>query len=285
MALRQISSRTSVSSIRTCFYSSHAAAVSSKFYDVPEGHINSDLSQVVCNIGLNRRRELTLGAAGDIKLTVDGQPHRLADLFKVIYYLLPSCFIPIPSPHPNFPFSHHAYISPLPYPTQHPFFFLQNKKTIIFGVPDMGKVCSEQHVPGYVKQWEELRKHGIDQIFCIVVANPAEAMAWGKTVGADGSKGVTIAADPIQAATRIMGMELGDPTAPGPRSLRYAAILDNGVILKVVRVVYRYFFMNSTHSISHVPTRILLQKVDKSPAEVKESGAASILQAVKAIQQ
>jgi peroxiredoxin len=54
----------------------------SKFYDVPEGHIDSDLSQTACNIGLNRRRDLTIGACGKIKLTIDGSEVTLADLFK-----------------------------------------------------------------------------------------------------------------------------------------------------------------------------------------------------------
>jgi hypothetical protein len=69
-------------SIRALF--SAMPATSSKFYDVPEGHANADLSQATCNIGLNRRRDLTLGAAGGIKLTINGKPQKLADLFKVI---------------------------------------------------------------------------------------------------------------------------------------------------------------------------------------------------------
>jgi len=64
--------------------SSAEAATSKKFYDVPEGHTHSDLSQTSCNIGLNRRRDLTLGAAGEIKLTIGGKVHRLADIFQVI---------------------------------------------------------------------------------------------------------------------------------------------------------------------------------------------------------
>lgn len=63
--------------------SSAQASTSKKFYDVPEGHSDSDLSQVACNIGLNRRRDLSLGAAGNIKLNIDGKPQNLADLFKV----------------------------------------------------------------------------------------------------------------------------------------------------------------------------------------------------------
>jgi hypothetical protein len=60
-----------------------AQAASKPFYDVPEGHSTSDLSQVACNIGLNRRRDLTLGAAAEIALTVDGKQRKLPDILKV----------------------------------------------------------------------------------------------------------------------------------------------------------------------------------------------------------
>lgn len=127
---------------------------------------------------------------------------------------------------------------------------------MLFGVPDCGKVCSEQHVPGYLKEWDELRAQGINQILCVAVGDAAAAQAWAKGVGIDGDR-IALAVDPNQAATRLMGMELGSPDAPGPRSLRYAAILDNGVILKV--------------------------KVDKSPADVKESSAASVVATLKSM--
>lgn len=88
MALfRQLSSlRTTQSSSFRALFSAHAAT-NSKFYDVPEGHANADLSQATCNISLNRRRELRLGGPAEIKLVVDGKPQRLADLFKVIYFI------------------------------------------------------------------------------------------------------------------------------------------------------------------------------------------------------
>lgn len=102
-------------------------------------------------------------------------------------------------------------------------------------------------MPGYLKAFDDLRKEGISQIVCVAVSDPAAADAWGKKIGADGSK-VLMAADPIQAATRILGMELAEPSEPGPKSLRYAAILDNGVILKMVstmqkeKIVFCSFF-------------------------------------------
>ena len=51
-------------------------------YDVPEGHAKSDLSPHVCNIGLNRRRDLTLRA--DVMLYgKQATGTSLASLFKV----------------------------------------------------------------------------------------------------------------------------------------------------------------------------------------------------------
>ena len=49
--------------------------------NVPTGHHNSDLSSAACNIGLSRRRDITLRQ--DLKPYVDGKPALLADVFKV----------------------------------------------------------------------------------------------------------------------------------------------------------------------------------------------------------
>jgi peroxiredoxin len=217
--LRQLSSLrlgTAGCSIRSLASAAQAATASSgKYYDVPEGHINSDLSPTACNIGLNRRRDLTLGAAGEIKVAVGGQMQRLADLFR-------------------------------------------GHKTVLFGVPDCGKVCSEQHVPGYLKQAGELKKLGVTQVLCVAVSDPAKAQEWGAKVGANGQH-VTIAADPNAALTRMLGMEAGDPKVPeGQRSQRYAIVLEDGIILKV--------------------------GVDKSPAEVKASSAAQVIKVLKDMQ-
>lgn len=47
---------------------------------MPEFFANSDLSQATSNIGLARRRDLTFRQ--DIRLTVDGVPRSLKELFK-----------------------------------------------------------------------------------------------------------------------------------------------------------------------------------------------------------
>lgn len=65
----------------------------------------------------------------------------------------------------------------------------QGQRTVVFGVPDCGKVCSEQHVPSFLQHWNELRRLGVNKILCVAVGDAAAADAWAQKVGiADGSK-------------------------------------------------------------------------------------------------
>jgi peroxiredoxin len=128
--------------------------------------------------------------------------------------------------------------------------------TVLFGVPDCGKVCSEQHVPGYLKHSDALRKLGVSQVLCVAVGDAEAAQAWGAKVGADGGR-VTVAADTKGALTRLLGLDLGEPDAAGPRSLRYAAVIEDGILLRL--------------------------RVDATPAEAKESSAEAVAKVIKAL--
>lgn len=111
---------------------------------------------------------------------------------------------------------------------------LQGHKAIVFGVPDCGKVCSEQHVPGFLQRCDDLRSAGVSRVLCVAVSDAAAADAWADKLSlGDGSK-IQVVTDPNAAFTRFLGMELAPPGAPGPRSQRYAAVVDDGVLLKVV---------------------------------------------------
>ena len=47
---------------------------------------------------------------------------------------------------------------------------LIKQKAILIGVPGaFTKVCSAQHLPGYVNNFEEIKKKGITKILCISV--------------------------------------------------------------------------------------------------------------------
>jgi hypothetical protein len=64
--------------------SAQAATAENPFYNVPEGHVTSDLSNQACNLGLARRRDLTLRQA--VRLTtLNGEAKTLAEVFKVGY--------------------------------------------------------------------------------------------------------------------------------------------------------------------------------------------------------
>ncbi|KAL4426668.1 hypothetical protein ABPG77_004724 [Micractinium sp. CCAP 211/92] len=191
-----------------------AGAQANPFWAVPEGHQQSDLSDVACNIGLSRRKDLTLRE--DVRLAVGGQSKTLAELLK-------------------------------------------GHKAVVFGVPDCGKVCSEVHVPSFLSAWDELRQHGVSRLLCVAVGDAAAADAWARSLGdgvADGSK-VQVAADVNGAFTRFLGLEQGGVDAAGARCLRYAAVVDDGILLKVC--------------------------VDKTPAEATASSAQNILKVLKAM--
>ena len=65
----------------------------------------------------------------------------------------------------------------------------QGHKAVVFGVPDCGKVCSEQHVPSYLHRLDELRRLGINKILCVAVGDAAAADSWAHKLSLDdGSK-------------------------------------------------------------------------------------------------
>jgi hypothetical protein len=68
-------------SLAPAYAAAYSAAPERSTYNVPEGHWGSDLTDVACNIGLNRRRDLTLRQ--DLALYKHQTKFSLADVFKV----------------------------------------------------------------------------------------------------------------------------------------------------------------------------------------------------------
>lgn len=104
------------------------------------------------------------------------------------------------------------------------------KKVVLFAVPGaFTPLCSAQHLPGFVSKAEEIRKKGVDEIYCLSVNDGWVMDAWAKDRGAVGK--VTMIADGSCALTKALGLEL-DATGAGlgVRSQRYAAIVEDGVI-------------------------------------------------------
>ena len=104
------------------------------------------------------------------------------------------------------------------------------RRVVIFGLPGaFTPTCSARHVPGYVEDWREFQRKGIDDIVCVSVNDAYVMNAWGKTMGTEGK--VRMLADGSAEFTRALGLEQ-DLTARGMgvRSQRYAMYADNGVV-------------------------------------------------------
>ncbi|KAM3350991.1 hypothetical protein ACQJBY_023174 [Aegilops geniculata] len=101
------------------------------------------------------------------------------------------------------------------------------KKVILFGVPGaFTPTCSNQHVPGFITQAEELKAKGVDEILLVSVNDPFVMKAWAKTY--PGNKHVKFLADGAAAYTKALGLEL-DLTEKGLglRSRRFALLADD----------------------------------------------------------
>jgi peroxiredoxin len=104
------------------------------------------------------------------------------------------------------------------------------KKIAVFALPGAyTPTCSAQHVPGYVKQAEELKAAGVDEVWCVSVNDAFVMGAWGRDQKTTGK--VRMMADGSAAFTKAVGLEL-DLTSRGMgvRSQRYSMLVVDGVV-------------------------------------------------------
>ena len=106
-------------------------------------------------------------------------------------------------------------------------------KTIILGMPGaFTKTCSALHLPGYIKNYEQILKKGISKIVCIAVNDPNVMKAWGKNQNV-GSK-IFMAGDPFFKFTKAIGAEVDkSEKGLGIRSNRYTMFVENGEVKKI----------------------------------------------------
>jgi peroxiredoxin len=105
----------------------------------------------------------------------------------------------------------------------------KGRKAVLFAVPGaFTPTCSNKHLPGYVRHFEEFRARGIDVIGMAV--NDAYVMqAWAKSQ--DVPPGMLMLADGNGSFTRSLGLELdGSAYGMGLRSRRFALYAEDGVV-------------------------------------------------------
>jgi len=104
------------------------------------------------------------------------------------------------------------------------------KKVVLFSVPGaFTPTCSAKHLPGFVGNYDELKKKGVDTIACMAVNDVFVMKAWGEAGKAAGK--VEMLADGNGEYSRALGLEL-DATkfGMGMRGKRFSVIVDNGVV-------------------------------------------------------
>lgn len=104
------------------------------------------------------------------------------------------------------------------------------KKVAFFAVPGAYTgVCSKQHLPGYVQNYEKLKAQGFDLVACTSTNDILVLTQWGKDYGAAGK--VMMLADGNAEFAKKVGLDL-DMTARimGVRSKRYSMVVEDGVV-------------------------------------------------------
>ena len=111
--------------------------------------------------------------------------------------------------------------------------FFKNQKAIIIGVPGaFTKVCSAKHLPGFVQNYNEVKKKGVTKIICVSVNDPNVMKAWGEIQKVEDK--IFMAADPFCKFTKAIGAEVDKSSKGlGVRSTRYTMLVENEVVKKI----------------------------------------------------
>lgn len=111
--------------------------------------------------------------------------------------------------------------------------FATDKKVIVIGLPGAyTPVCSNAHIPSFLKHYDEIKKSGVDQIVCISVNDPFVLEAWAKELKAQDK--ILFVGDPTLDFTKQIGAELDLTVAGlGVRSQRYTMIVSKGKVTHV----------------------------------------------------
>jgi len=107
--------------------------------------------------------------------------------------------------------------------------YFAGKRVVLFSLPGaFTPTCSTYQLPGYEKGAADFSQEGIDEIYCLSVNDTFVMNKWAQD---QGLKNVKVIPDGAGEFSRRMGM-LVDKTniGFGPRSWRYAAVVNDGVI-------------------------------------------------------
>lgn len=105
----------------------------------------------------------------------------------------------------------------------------KGRRVVLVGVPGaFTPACHRNHLPGFVAKREEILARGIDAIAVTSVNDIFVLNAWQQQSGAEG---IEFLADGNAEFAKAIGLEMdGSGFGLGPRSQRYAMLVDDGVV-------------------------------------------------------
>ena len=108
----------------------------------------------------------------------------------------------------------------------------KDKTIVLFALPGaFTPTCNDYHLPGYELNYDELKKLGIDEVYCLSANDPFVMKAWAKNLDL---KKVKMLPDANMEFTKAMEMVTDRSAAGmGQRSKRYSIYVKNKIIEKM----------------------------------------------------
>lgn len=105
----------------------------------------------------------------------------------------------------------------------------KGRRVVLVGVPGaFTPSCHRNHLPGFVAKLDEIKARGIDAVAVTSVNDVFVLDAWQK---ASDAEGIDFLADGNADFARATGLDMdGTGFGLGPRSKRYAMLVDDGVV-------------------------------------------------------
>lgn len=103
-----------------------------------------------------------------------------------------------------------------------------DKRVILFAVPGaFTPTCSNAHLPGFVKHYDELIAKGADSVICLSVNDAFVMDAWGKSLDVGE---IIMLSDGNGDFSQRIGVDMDTDQFGGIRSQRYSMIVEDGVV-------------------------------------------------------
>tara|TARA_B100000925_G_scaffold278764_1_gene247886 strand:+ start:46 stop:522 length:477 start_codon:yes stop_codon:yes gene_type:complete len=105
------------------------------------------------------------------------------------------------------------------------------KKIILVGVPGaFTPTCSNEHLPGYIENYDSFISKGVDEVYFVSVNDPFVMDKWGESIKSN----VKFIADSDGEFMKKSGFEIDLSAAGlGARLTRFSMLIDNGLVLEI----------------------------------------------------